>query len=157
MSLSFTVQVLATGALLATSMPTLADHRWENRGHGRYSQPHVIEHRRPVREIVVERPVYIERQVVVERPVYVDRPIYVERTPVYDSGRAVYPADYPHGYPPASYPEPVHPRHNQPNMVGAATGAVVGAVIGSQIGGRHSRGATGAVGAVIGGMIGSQF
>ena len=155
MSLSFTVQVLATGALLATSMPTLADHRWENRGHGRYSQPHVIEHRRPVREIVLERPVYIERQVVVERQVYVDRPIYVERAPVYPNRRAAYPADYPHGYPPASYPG--YPRHNQPNMIGAAAGAAVGAVIGSQVGGRHSRGATSAVGAVIGGVIGSQF
>ncbi len=144
---------LLAGALLVTSLPALADHgRWE-----RYERrhPRVVEHRYPVREVIVERPVYVERQVVVERPVYVDRPVYVETSPrgyhppVYDPAPVAYPGAYPR--------EPGYPGHREPNMLGAGVGAAVGAVIGSQLGHGHSRGATTAVGAVIGGVLGSQF
>ena len=159
-----TLKVLAAGALIAASLPALADHgRWD-RGHRDWRE-HRFEHRGPPRRVIVERPVYVERQVVVERPVYVDRPVYVEQAPVYGPPvyshpgyEPVYQPDVYRSPAPVAYPAPVrHSRHNEPNMVGAAAGAAIGAVLGSQVGDRRSRGATTAIGAAIGGILGSQF
>ena len=78
-----TIQVFAASVLLATSMPVLAGKDWDDDDHRGRRYKHkrvVIEHHYPVREIIVEKPVYIERTVVVERPVYVERPVIVERT-----------------------------------------------------------------------------
>lgn len=157
-----TLNMLAAGALLATSLPALADHgRWDHRD---WRDRGRVEYRYPARPVVVERPVYVERKVVVERPVYVDRPVYVEQAPVYEPqvyGPPVYDQQVVYNPPvygapaPVAYPAPR--RRNEPNMVGAAAGAAIGAVLGSQVGDRHSRTATAAIGAAIGGMLGSQF
>ena len=149
MSCVKTFNMLAAGALLATTLPALADHgRWDNRD---WRDRARFEHRHA-------------RPVVVERPVYVDRPVYVEQAPVY-SPQVYGPPAYEHpvvydapvyGAPaPVAYPS--HRRRHEPNLVGVAAGAAIGAVLGSQVGDRHSRGATTAIGAAIGGMLGSQF
>ena len=122
--------------------------RWSRPGYeyrsgdrSRYS-----ERRGPVaveRRVTVVRPAYTERHVVVRRPpvreVIVERPVYVER------GR-VYPEPYSHAYPPAR--TSVSPGAVGGAIVGAiigsqvghgpnraastAAGAVIGGVIGSQ-------------------------
>jgi Glycine zipper 2TM domain len=147
-----TIRALAAAALIAGSMPALADHdRWDRRDAERHTERHT--HSRaadyrypPAREVVVER--HVERRVV-RRPVYDERPVYRARpAPVY--------------HPPAYEPAPVyyprnHERDRGLNVLGTAAGAIVGAAIGSQIGHGPNRAATTAVGAVIGGAVGSQF
>lgn len=147
MSIRKTTHMLALGALLAASVPALADHDRRDRGGRHVSHKVVVKHHPHTRRVVVERPAYVERRVVVHRPIYVDRP-----EPVYQRPYG-YESDYGYGHHgPASYPG-----LRELNTMGTAAGAVIGAVIGSQIGRGHSRGATAAVGAVLGGVIGSQF
>jgi uncharacterized protein YcfJ len=94
------------------------------------------------RRVTVVRPAYTERHVVVRRPpvreVIVERPVYVERAPVYHD-------PYPHAYPPARATvspgavggaivgaiigSQVGHGHNRPATT--AAGAVIGGVIGS--------------------------
>ena len=158
-----TLNMLAASALLAASLPALADHDRRERGH-RDWRDRSFEHRHPARRVIVERPVYVERKVVVERPVYVDRPVYIEQAPVYGPPVYSHPGYEPVYNPgvysapaPVAYPAPSRRRYDEPNMVGVAAGAAIGAVLGSQVGDRRSRGATTAIGAAIGGILGSQF
>lgn len=137
------MQMVAAGALIATSLPAFANHdRWDRDHRGRHARV-VVEHRQPAR--VVQRPVRAERRVVVERPVYVDRPVYVERpAPVYDPGYGYEPGYSQTVYEPAEYGRPVYepvpvaypsyPAPHEPNVLGAGIGAVIGAVIGGMIG-----------------------
>ena len=152
MSLKTTIQVLAASALIAASLPALADHNRSDRGHDRWG--HRAYEQRHVSREIVQRPIYAPRRAVVERPVYVERPIYVEQPvygPIYEPAIAYPGPDY---YPAqVAYPR----RYGEANVIGAAAGAAIGAVIGSQVGYGHNRGATTAVGAAIGGLLGSQF
>ena len=142
------LRALTAAALIAGSMPALADHDRGDRGYSqRHEHARSVEYRYPRgREVVVER--RVERRVV-ERPVYVERRVYrahpapVYHPPVYEPA----PVYYPRG----------HERDHGPNVLGTAAGAIVGAAIGSQIGHGPNRAASTAVGAVIGGAIGSQF
>lgn len=151
MATTKTARFIAAGALLAASVPALADHdSWQHRGY-RYGAP-------PARQVVVERPVYVDRPVYSDRPVYGEYPVYGQPAPVYDVNHGhhrVYGPVYEPQPQVAAYPG--HPGRRDINMVGAAAGAAIGAVIGMQIGDRHSRGATTMIGAAIGGLLGSQF
>ena len=166
-----TVHVLAASALIAASLPALADHNpWnDDYREGGYRQGRVVEYRYPVREVVVERPVYVERRVVVERPVYVDRRVVVER-PVYVDQPVYVENPQPMYEPPAYggqvYGQPVYepapaqgpfPPGTARKVMGTTAGAVVGAAIGSTIAHGGGRAAAAAVGAVVGGMLGGQF
>lgn len=105
-----------------------------------------------------------DRRVVVRRDVVVERPVYVQPVPVY---RQSYPRHY-ESRPVYVQPAPVYrqsyPRYyesrpvvNGGTVVGAIGGAVVGSMIGSQIGYGEYQGAATVAGAVIGGAIGSNW
>ena len=157
MSAKRTIRVVVAGALIAASVPALANHPYRDRGYeyGRAASSTAI---RSVRSSCNGRftssaewlsigPCTSIGRSYVERPVYVDPPAPVYGPPVYEPAPVYYP-----GPTQAAYPPPA-----QVNVLGTAAGAVVGAVIGSQIGHGSGRGAATAVGAVIGGMLGSQF
>ncbi|OGA02435.1 MAG: hypothetical protein A2W68_19705 [Betaproteobacteria bacterium RIFCSPLOWO2_02_64_14] len=125
-----TVCMLSAGAALAVAIPVFADPPHWAPAHG-YRHKHervvVVERRyRPVvREVIVERPVYIRR-----------RPVVVYEEPAY------------YAAPPAAVTV-------RGNVLGTLGGAIIGAAVGSQIGHGDGRTAATAVGAVVGGTIGS--
>jgi hypothetical protein len=149
MSLKTTIQVFAASALIAASLPALADHTRSDRGHDRWG--HRAYEQRHVSREVVQRPIYAPRRVVVERPVYVERPCIRRTTCVRPGLRARDCVSGPDYYPAqVAYPR----RYGEANVIGAAAGAAIGAVIGSQVGYGHNRGQRQAVGAAIGGLLG---
>ena len=131
--------ILAGGLTVATTTPAFARHdRDDDRRHSKRHYRVVEIERRyvPVRQVIVQRPVFVRR-------VYVEQPVYVRPEPTYYA--------YPVAYRPA--PASVALDVNW----GTVGGTVAGAVIGSRFGKGDGRIATTAVGAVVGGMVGSHF
>lgn len=133
-----TMKMLSAAMMFALAGPALADPpRWvPDRGyHAAPRKVVIVEHRhhyRPVRTVIVERPVYVA-----PRPA-----VYIAPTPVvYHRDRDDY--------------GPAGPDLSAGSILGTLGGAAIGAAVGSQIGQGRGNTAAIAVGAVVGGMIGS--
>ena len=124
------MKLLSAAALIGLAGPALANPPHWAPDHGRrdvHRKVVVVEHRyhRPVRTVVVQRPVYVTPAPVFVRAVQTD----YEPAPAY-------------GVPSGT-------------LLGTLGGAAIGAAVGSQIGQGRGNTAAIAVGAVLGGMIGS--
>jgi len=113
-----------------------APDSWRHSGYERSYDRRYDDRRVVRRDVVVERPVYVQ-------PRRMERPVYVHPAPVY---RDHYPRYY-----------ESRPMVNGGAVVGAIGGAVLGSIIGGQIGYGEYQGAATAAGAVIGGVIGSGW